>query len=186
MSLLPGLALPPGFAAPATSPPNQGRPAPPPSLVRVAPSGEPGIRLGVTGVLTDLSGRPIAGARLHVYQTDANGRYTFDKPMDEAHARLAGYLTTDAAGSFEIATIRPGGYPKAVVLEGRERKIPAHLHVDVRAAGHAERRFQVVFADDPLLADPYWREWVKRLGQPVLTPKKEKGGLRAPLVLRIE
>jgi protocatechuate 3,4-dioxygenase beta subunit len=137
-------------------------------------------------VLTDGSGKPLAGARLHVYQTDANGRYTFAKPMDEPHARLAGYLTTDAGGRFEISSIRPGGYPKAIVLEGRERKIPAHIHVDVRAAGHAERRFQVVFADDPLLADPYWKDWVKSLGQPVVSTKKENGGLRATLTLRID
>jgi protocatechuate 3,4-dioxygenase beta subunit len=181
MALLPGLGIPASHAAPP-----RGRPAPAPNHLRVAPSGEPGFRLLVSGVVTDGAGRPLAGARLHVYQTDANGRYTFDKPMDEAHARLAGYLTTDAAGRFEISTIRPGGYPKALVLEGRERKIPAHIHIDVRAAGRPERRLQAVFADDPLLADPYWMDWVRRLGQPVLTARKEKGTLRATLALRID
>jgi protocatechuate 3,4-dioxygenase beta subunit len=176
------LAGAPAFSAPAT----KARPSLPPNVLRVAPSGEPGARLTLSGTLVDSAGQPVAGAELHVYQTDASGRYTFAKPMDEPHARLAGTLRTGPGGRFEISSIRPGGYPKPILLGGSERKIPAHIHIDVKAAGHPERRFQAVFADDPLLADPYWKDWVKSPGQPVLELRKKGGGLLGTLLLRIE
>jgi len=176
--LLPAAGL--GAAKPATRPE-----AAPPSLL-VAPAGEPGERLTVSGTLVDDAGRPIAGAELHVYQTDAGGRYTPDKPMDEGHARLAGRLKTGADGRFELRTIRPGGYAKPVVLAGVERKIPAHIHIDVRAAGHAERHFQLVFADDPRLAETYWADWVKKQRHPVLDARRHQGAWTGTLVLRLE
>ena len=139
------------------------------SVLNLVDAQEPGTRIRFIGVVEDGNGRPVPGARLHVYQTDAKGRYTLDKPMDEPHARLSGELTTDSGGHFEIRTVRPGGYPQSVRLGDRDRHIPAHVHIDVTAAGHPERRLQVVFADDPLLGDPYWRDWVARLGQPVVS-----------------
>src|SRR5262245_16375872 len=82
-------------------------PAPPPSTLNLVSATEPGTRLVISGQLVDASGRPVASARLHVYQTDAEGRYTREKPMDEPHARLAGWLQTDARGHFQLSTIRP-------------------------------------------------------------------------------
>jgi protocatechuate 3,4-dioxygenase beta subunit len=150
------------------------------SLTLVAP-GEPGTKLVVSGTVVDDKGRPLAGVRIHVYQTDATGRYTRERAMDEPHARLAGWLTTDAQGRFELHTIRPGGYPKAVRLGDRDRKIPAHIHMDITAPGHPERRLQAVFADDPLLTDPYWQDWVKSHGHPVLRVHQEGGTAVASL-----
>lgn len=138
------------------------------SVLDLAGRDEPGTRLVITGLVRDGSGRPVAGAEIHVYQTDAAGRYTKEKPMDEPHARLAGWVHTDAQGRFELRTLRPGGYPWTVHLGDRDRKIPAHIHLDISARGYRPRRFQAVFADDPRLADPYWQDWVKRLHQPVL------------------
>jgi protocatechuate 3,4-dioxygenase, beta subunit len=160
--------------------------APPPgnSLTLVGDP-EPGQRLTVHGRVVGESGKPVAGARLHVYQTDASGRYTPDKPMDEPHARLAGWLRTDQDGRFELHTIRPGGYPKAVRLGDRERKIPAHIHIDVDADGYVPRKVQVVFSDDPRLADPYWQDWVKKQGHPVVTVSRSKDGEVADLVLSL-
>jgi protocatechuate 3,4-dioxygenase, beta subunit len=142
------------------------------TLTLVTP-GEPGNRLVITATVVDARGLPLADARVHVYQTDATGRYTRERAMDEPHARLSGWLRTDAQGRFELHTIRPGGYPKAVRLGDRDRKIPAHIHMDITAPGHPERRLQAVFADDPLLADPYWQDWVKSHGHPVLTVHQE-------------
>ena len=160
-------------------------PAPAASRLDLAGPAEPGVRLTVTGVLRDGRGRFVSGAELHVYQTDAGGRYTPEKPMDEPHARLSGRLRTGPEGQFEIRTIRPGGYPKALRLGDRDRHIPAHIHLDVTAAGHPERRLQLVFADDPLLADPYWKDWVQRLGQPVLTVRPGEGGVVGKLLLTL-
>jgi protocatechuate 3,4-dioxygenase beta subunit len=168
--------------------PSSASPAPglPPAALQVAPPGEPGTRLTVAGVLQDRQGRPIAGADLHVYQTDASGRYTVHRAMDEPRARLAGHVRSGPRGEFTLRTIRPGEYRQTVRLQGRERHIPAHIHIDVTAPGHAERRFQVVFADDPLLSDPYWQDWVKRLRQPVVEVKPGEQGLTATLVLVVD
>jgi protocatechuate 3,4-dioxygenase beta subunit len=151
----------------SASPGAQAPPAADSSLTLVTPE-EPGTRLIVHGVVVGPKGQPIAGARLRVYQTDVTGRYTPERPMDEPHARLAGWLRTDAQGRFVLRTIRPGGYRKPVLLEGRKRKIPAHIHLDITAAGYAHRKLQAVFADDALLQEPYWKDWVVRLNQPVL------------------
>lgn len=163
-----------------------GTPTPLSSRLDLLGAGEPGTRLHITGVLRDGRGRAVPGADLHVYQTDAGGRYTPEKPMDEPHARLSGHLRTGPQGQFEIHTIRPGGYPKALHLGDRDRHIPAHIHIDVTAAGHQERRLQVVFADDPLLADPYWVDWVKKLRQPVLTVRPSDPGVAGTLVLTLD
>lgn len=149
--------------------------APAPALTVAAPE-EPGTKILVTGTVVDGAGHAIAGAELHVYQTDASGAYTRERAMDEGHARLSGYVHTDAAGRFELRTIRPGGYPKALRLGDRERKIPAHIHIDVGASGFVPRQLQAVFADDPLLADPYWQDWVKSQRHPVLTARGAADG----------
>ena len=155
-------------------------------VLALAPPAEPGQRLVVAARVVDRSGAPIAGARVHVYHTDSTGQYTRERAMDEPHARLNGRITCDAEGRFELRSIRPGGYPRALRLGDRDRHIPAHIHMDVDASGHASHRFQAVFADDPLLTDRYWQDWVKQLGQPVLQVKRERGVWRADLRLVLE
>jgi protocatechuate 3,4-dioxygenase beta subunit len=156
------------------------------STLQVAAPGEPGTRLTVSGVVQGRDGKPIAGVDIHVYQTDAQGRYTPDKPMDEPHARLAGHVRTDAAGRFELRTIRPGGYPQTVHLEGRDRHIPAHIHLDLTAPGHPARRLQMVFADDPLVHDPYWKKWIDTHGHPVLDDHPAGEGLAGNVTLSLD
>ncbi|MGH9866883.1 MAG: hypothetical protein ACREAA_01795 [Candidatus Polarisedimenticolia bacterium] len=156
------------------------------SVLTLVTGQEPGTPLHLTAVVRDRGGQPIAGATVHVYQTDASGRYTPDKPMDERHARLSGTVTTDAEGRFEVHTICPGGYPQAVRIEGMDRHIPAHIHMDISAAGHALRRAQVVFADDPLLEDPYWRKWAASLNQPVAKIETRGQEHVAHIILTIE
>ena len=156
------------------------------SSLTLVTSDEPGTKLIVRGSVVDGKGQPVAGAQLHVYQTDATGRYTRERAMDEAHARLSGWLRTDTQGHFELRTIRPGGYPKALRLGDRDRKIPAHIHIDITAPGHAQRKLQAVFADDPLLKDPYWQEWVNSLHQPVLTVRSDGGSAAASLQIALQ
>lgn len=157
-----------------------------PSVLQVAPAAEPGTRLTLTGFLRDTQGRPIAGAELHVYQTDATVHYIPERPMDEPHALLAGFLRSDADGKYELRTIRPGGYTKSIRLGDRDRHIPAHIHLDVTAAGHVGRRMQLVFADDPLLTDPYWADWVIKLRQPVLAIRHDDHGESDTLTIILE
>jgi protocatechuate 3,4-dioxygenase beta subunit len=105
--------------------------------------------------------------------------------MDEPHARLAGFLTLPD-GRFELRTIRPGGYTKSVRLGDRDRHIPAHIHIDFTCPGHAERRLQVVFADDPLLLDPYWADWVLKLRQPVVMLERDGALLRGSITITLD
>jgi len=149
-------------------------------------SAEPGEALVLSGVIRDEAGNPFEGALLHFYQTDAAGSYTPKRAMDEPHARLFTFLVTARDGRFEIHTIRPGGYPKAVVLDGQERRIPAHIHLDVQAEGRPGGRYQIVFDDDPRMKDDSWRDWARRLGYPVLAVVRDSGGeARATLDLSL-
>ncbi len=156
------------------------------NTLQLATVSEPGIRLTIYGYVRNRGGHPIADAELHIYQADASGRYTPEKPMDEPHARLSGWIRTVNDGRFELRTIRPGGYPLPIKLGDRERKIPAHIHIDIAASGYRKRQVQVVFADDPLLTDSYWIEWVKKLKQPVLTVRSDENGVVGELIIILE
>ena len=99
------------------------------SPVKIAHEGEPGRKIRVRAMLTDDQSKPIAGAVVYFYQTDAKGWYAADQPHvggnsgDQRHARLFGYAKTDASGKFEIHTVKPSGYPQS--------DLPAHIHVEV-------------------------------------------------------
>ena len=113
-------------------------------VLRLAPAGEPGQRIALTGTIYARDGRtPLPGVRLFVYQTDAAGYYA--RPVsDPRRARLRGWVESDAAGRYTIETVLPGHYP------GRET--PRHIHAHVYAPGlpaHWIDSFQ--FAGDPLL-----------------------------------
>ena len=88
------------------------------SVLTVPREDEPGTRILAAGTIQDAAGHPVAGATAYVYHTSAKGWYS-DKAAhirawsgDARHARLFGYLKTGADGSFEVHTIRPGGYPQ--------------------------------------------------------------------------
>ena len=174
-------ALPALIAALACGPVPAGEPADKApveaSHVTLTPPGEPGEPLVVTGVVRDTAGEPVPGARLHVFQTDARGYYTRERAMDEPHARLAGWLTTGEDGRFELRTIRPGHYPGTVELAGERRRIPAHIHFHVEAPGLRKRRLQLVFADDPEMARPYWRRWSERDHNPIIELDRDRDGV---------
>ena len=152
----------------------------------LAASGEPGERMVLSLQLVARDGKPLRDVRVHAYHTDASGQYTRERPMDEPHARLGGWLTLPAGGGFTLHSIRPGGYPRGVKLGGRDRHIPAHVHLDVEVEGRMLEHWQMVFADDSLLADPYWREWVKKLRQPVMKLRGEHGSWHGELQLAVD
>ena len=118
-------------------------PATAPSTGRVAPQGEPGQPLQVTGVVVDSSGAPIAGASLYVYQTDHEGYYGVKPVSDSANPRLKVFLRSDAKGGWSFDTVKPGSYPNS--------KAPAHIHFEVSAPGRAAKIFEIVFEGDPFV-----------------------------------
>ena len=131
---LPLLALEPSRIAPRDAP----------SSAEVAPAGEPGSRLEVSGVVYAADGRtPVASASVYVYQTDARGYYRPDDAMGNRNPRLMALLRTDGQGRYSYRTIRPGSYPTT--------RVPQHIHYEVTADGHGARIFEIVFEDDPFM-----------------------------------
>lgn len=75
----------------------------------------------LTGVVVDTACTPIADTVIDVWHADADGVYDIET------YRLRGFVRTDDAGVFRIATIVPGPYP-SFPREGRgaERRSGAH------------------------------------------------------------
>ena len=167
---LPLLALDPTRVAPKAAP----------SSADVAPSGEPGQRLEVSGVVYAADGRtPVASASVYVYQTDARGYYRPDDAMGNRNPRLMALLRTDGQGRYSYGTIRPGSYPGT--------RVPQHIHYEVAADGHGTRIFEIVFEDDPFVS-PQIRTDAARPGssyalQPVLKGPGGVGRLSQNVVL---
>src|SRR3954469_23166215 len=98
----------------------------------------------ITGRILDLNGRPVPGARVEIWQCDANGRYHYvrdgwaDQPRDE---NFQGYGATiiDPSGGYQFLTIKPVPY------SGRT----PHIHFAV--SGHGFERFitQMYVAGEP-------------------------------------
>lgn len=115
-----------------------------PSAVAIAPPGEPGERLIVTGVVVGPGGEPAAEVEIYAYHTDVEGYYS-GTTTDSSDPRLAAHLQTDAEGRYEIDTIRPGAYPTGGP--------PAHIHYVFKTKA-SEERHDVYFAGDPRLTGP--------------------------------
>jgi protocatechuate 3,4-dioxygenase beta subunit len=120
-------------------------PAGAPSSGVLAPAGEPGSRLIVSGEVVSEAGAPIAGASIYAYQTDAEGYYGVKPVSDSNNPRLKVFLRSGPLGQWAFETIHPGSYPNS--------RNPAHIHFEVSAKGYANRFFEIVFAGDPYITD---------------------------------
>lgn len=78
-----------------------------------------GTRLTLFAFVLARSCAPVAGAKVDIWQADANGSY------DNTGYTLRGHVFTDAQGRFQMQTIVPGRYP------GRT----PHIHVKVEPPG---------------------------------------------------
>ena len=120
-------------------------PANAPAAGRVAPAGEPGQPLSVSGVVVGPDGAPVANASLYIYQTDHEGYYGVKPASDNRNPRLKLFLRSDARGAWSFETVKPGSYPNG--------RVPAHIHFEVSAAGRTPRVFEIVFEGDPFITD---------------------------------
>jgi protocatechuate 3,4-dioxygenase beta subunit len=100
-----------------------------PESTNLVTDGMPGTRLTLTGYVVDTSCASIANARVETWQADSTGAY------DNTGYTLRGWVTTDAAGRFTIATVVPGEYP------GRTE----HVHVKITPPGGATLTTQLYF-----------------------------------------
>jgi protocatechuate 3,4-dioxygenase beta subunit len=117
-------------------------PATAPSTGRVAPQGEPGQPLRVSGVVVGPDGVPVSGASIYVYQTDHEGYYGVKPASDNRNPRLKLFLRSETKGGWSFETIKPGSYPNS--------RVPPHIHFEVSAAGRV-KIFEIVFEGDPLV-----------------------------------
>jgi protocatechuate 3,4-dioxygenase beta subunit len=116
-------------------------------------AGEPlGERIIVTGRVLDDAGRPILGALVEIWQTNAAGRYRHEgdehpAPLDPNFSG-AGRALTDAEGRYEFVTIKPGAYP----WQNHDNAWrPAHIHFSLFGRAFTSRLVtQMYFPGDPL------------------------------------
>jgi hydroxyquinol 1,2-dioxygenase len=102
--------------------------------------GEP---LLVSGRVLDIDGKPIAGARLDVWQANAEGFYDVQQKGIQPAFNLRGIFTSDAEGHFNFRSAYPRYYP--IPVDGpvgdmlraldRDQYRPAHIHFIVSAPG---------------------------------------------------
>lgn len=119
------------------------------SIVTITAPDEPGKKIQVRGLVVDPAGKPVPHAAVYLYQTDSKGWYAAANPHvggnegDFRHARLFGYVQTNASGWFELHTVKPSGYPQS--------DLPAHIHVQVDAPGYSTLHTEFLFDDDERL-----------------------------------
>jgi protocatechuate 3,4-dioxygenase beta subunit len=101
---------------------------------------EPGARLLIAGRVVDGADKPIAGAVVIAYNTDAAGLYN-PRGVATRDPRIKATVTTDGAGRFQVLTVSPGPYP--------DSDDPAHVHFDVLAAGYRPTYSTIWFRGDP-------------------------------------
>jgi hydroxyquinol 1,2-dioxygenase len=112
----------------------------------------------VHGHVRDVDGRPVAGARLDVWQNDANRLYGVqDDEAPEAHLR--GIFRTRSDGSYAFLGVRPVAYPipddgpvgAMLAATGRHPWRPAHIHMIVSAPRYETLTTHIFDADSPYL-----------------------------------
>ena len=98
----------------------------------------------LSGRVLDPDGRAMSGARVEIWQCDANGRYHYVRddragPPPDENFQGYGQTLTDATGGYRFRTIRPVPYP------GRT----PHIHFAVAAPGFPRLVTQMYVAGEP-------------------------------------
>lgn len=104
--------------------------------------GAAGIPCWVEGTVTDPMGNRLAGARLDVWESDADGFYDVQYPDGRISGR--GHLFADDEGSYRFWCVRPAAYPipydgpvgELLQAANRSPMRPPHLHFRVDVPGH--------------------------------------------------
>ncbi len=151
------------------------------ATARIAPVGEPGQPLVVSGVVVDSDGRtPASGVVVYAYHPDANGFYRRvgqARDAGEEQPRLRGWARTDRSGHFEFTTIMPGHYPN--------RTSPAHVHIHVWGGREPRQWFMVEFKGDPLLSEQHFTDNTADYLCVVPTSRDSAGVTHAFVTLRL-
>jgi len=157
--------------------PYEGMPATFSSVARIAPNGEPGDPLVVTGRVFGADGKPRSGVIVYAYHTNAKGIYPEPDPprsmYSNHHGRLRGWARTDSKGRYTFLTIRPANYPNSTAAQ--------HIHMHVIERGCATYYIdELLFTDDPMFQrmapEAVAREGPGRGGKGITTPRRDASG----------
>jgi hydroxyquinol 1,2-dioxygenase len=111
----------------------------------------------VEGTVSDSNGHPLAGARIEVWEADADGFY--DVQYDDGRVAARAHLFTDADGRYAFWGITPTPYPiphdgpvgTMLAAVGRSPMRAPHLHFMVSAPGQRTLVTHIFVRDDQLL-----------------------------------
>lgn len=112
----------------------------------------------VRGRVTDITGVPLPGATLDIWQTSSNGLYDIQDPA-QPRFNLRGIFVTGPDGRYEFRTVRPVSYPiptdgpvgDLLRAAGRHHWRAAHIHAIVSAPGHRSVTTHIFDADNAYL-----------------------------------
>jgi protocatechuate 3,4-dioxygenase, beta subunit len=96
----------------------------------------------VSGVVSDLAGRPVSGAVVEIWQCDHEGTYRHSRSSGNAPMAFQGFgkVQVGADGRYRFRTIKPVPYP------GR----PPHIHVKVKLGSRELLTTQMYVAGEPI------------------------------------
>ena len=114
-----------------------------------------GPEIVLYGQVTNAEGKPVPGAEIDVWQTNAEGLYDL-QANDPSVMDMRGRLRCDAEGRFHFRTVRPIGYSipmdgpvgDLVRKQNRHGFRPAHIHILIAAPGYRELVTALYFAED--------------------------------------
>lgn len=107
-----------------------------------------GVPAYVSGIISDVNGKPIAGAAIDVWQTDGDGVYDVQRYDVQRYdvqrggpSYARGKFVTGADGRYGFRTVKPVSYPipadgpvgRMLRSMGRHPYRPAHVHAIVSA-----------------------------------------------------
>ena len=118
-----------------------------------------GDPLLVTGSVSTVDGRPLAGATVDVWHSDDDGYYDVQQLDEIGGLAMRARFHADANGRFHFWSIKPAAYPvphdgpvgEMLEAQGRHPWRPAHVHFMISAPGFEQLVTHVFVAGDQYL-----------------------------------
>ena len=113
------------------------------------------------GKVTDVTGKPIANAKMDIWQASSRGTYDMQENPDQGHMDYRAQFRTDENGNYWLRTVEPIGYyipldgpvGDMIRAQSREGARPAHIHYMVSSPGYRELITAIYFPGQYLESD---------------------------------
>jgi protocatechuate 3,4-dioxygenase beta subunit len=142
------------------------------AIVDLAGADEPGARLVLEGVVTNLDGMPAKDIIIYAHHTNAAGLYadgSTETTWSRRHGKLRGWALTGADGAYRFNTIKPAPYP--------DMTMPAHIHLTVGETGRLPYYIDDVVFDGEFGVTKRYRDAQEfRGGSGIVTLEMTAGG----------